>query len=162
MSNITISDNQLKTLISQICRDIMLTGYKPDYIVGLTRGGLVTATMISHYLDVPMHTLKISLRDHEFTESNCWMAEDAFNGKSILIVDDINDSGATFNYLMNDWRKSCLPNDEKWSNVWNNNVRFCVLVDNMSSKCNIKMDYVGMDNEYNDWVEFPWEKWWTK
>lgn len=166
MNTISIDDKKLKTLVSQICRDIMLTGFKPDYIVGLTRGGLVPATMISHYLDVPMHALRISLRDYEFTETNTWMAEDAFGldypKKNILIVDDINDSGSTFNFLMDDWKKSSMPNDERWNDVWNNNVRFCVLVDNMSSKCNVKMDYVGMDNEANIWVDFPWEKWWTK
>ena len=175
MSNIVIDNKKLKSLVSNICRDIMLTGYKPDYIVGLTRGGLVPATMISHYLDVPMHALKISLRDHEFTESNCWMAEDAFgyeysdapasdnSKKNILIVDDINDSGNTFNYLMDDWKTICLPNDDRWNDIWNNNVRFGVLVDNCSSRCNVKMDYVGMDNDTPDqWIEFPWEKWWAK
>ena len=28
------------------------------------------------------------------SESNAWMSEDAYNGKNILIVDDINDTGA--------------------------------------------------------------------
>ena len=166
MNTINIDNKKLKTLVSQICRDIMLTGFKPDYIIGLTRGGLVPATMISHYLDVPMHTLRISLRDFEFAEINTWMSDDAFGldypKKNILIVDDINDSGSTFNFLMDDWKKSSMPNDERWNDVWNNNVRFCVVVDNMSSKCNVKMDYVGMDNEANIWVDFPWEKWWTK
>jgi hypoxanthine-guanine phosphoribosyltransferase len=98
-------------------------------------------------------------------ESNLWMAEDAYNGKNILIVDDINDTGATFNWIMKDWASGCRPNDEKWKSVWNNNVRFAVLVDNLASKCDVKMDYVGMEinkAERDVWIEFPYEEWWSK
>jgi len=117
-----------------------------------------------------MHTLNVSLRDNRMgPESNLWMAEDAFGydpdipTPNILIVDDINDSGATFNWIMEDWRSGCLPNDPRWADVWNHNVKFAVLFDNMSSKCNIKMDYVGeeINKAENDvWIEFPWESWW--
>jgi len=40
-----------------------------------------------------------------------------------------------------------------------------VLVDNLASKCNVKMDYVGMEvnkAEKDVWIDFPWEDWWTK
>ena len=85
--------------------------------------------------------------------------------KEILIVDDINDTGATFNWIMEDWRSSCFPNDDTWDEVWNNNVKFAVVVDNLASKCNAKMDYVGreINKAENDvWVDFPWEDWWAK
>jgi len=98
------------------------------------------------------------------------MAEDAFGHnqefpKNILIVDDINDTGATFNWIMEDWPSGCFPNDDHWNYVWNKNVKFAVLVDNLASKCNVKMDYVGMEiNKAEDdvWVDFPWEDWWSK
>jgi hypoxanthine phosphoribosyltransferase len=81
-----------------------------------------------------METLKVSLRDSSGeSESNLWMAEDAFNGKNILIVDDINDTGATLDWIINDWQSSCLPDDSKWLNIWGNNVKIAVLVDNLSS-----------------------------
>lgn len=184
MNKHIISYNEFKNHISKICRDITQSNWRPDYIVGLTRGGLLPAVMISHYLDVPCETLKICLRDHQGSESNCWMAEDALgyiplenrkeNGgweslpskrKNILIVDDINDSGATLNWLMSDWQSSCLPKSENWNSVWNENVRFAVIVDNLSSKCNVKMDYCGFEinkAEEDVWIDFPYEEWWTK
>ena len=175
MNKLIINDAEFKGLVAKICRDITLTDWRPDYIVGLTRGGLLPAVMISQYFDIPCETLKISLRDGEECESNCWMAEDAFGYnaaeigdplcKNILVVDDINDQGSTLNWLMNDWQGSCLPGDPRWEHVWNQNVKFAVVVDNLSSKCNTKMDFVGMEvnkAENDVWIEFPYEEWWTK
>jgi len=160
-----IQFNEYKNLVSKICRDITFSGWKPDLVVGITRGGLLPAVMVSHWLDVKMNSLDISLRDGGDTVSNCGMAEDAYEGKKILIVDDINDTGATFNWIMNDWPSICFPDDEKWSDVWNDNVKFAVVVDNLASKCNVKMDFVGMEvnkAEKDVWIEFPYEEWWTK
>lgn len=164
-------------LVAQICRDIANSRWRPDYIVGITRGGLIPAVMISQYFEIPCETIKIQLRDGNECESNCWMAEDAFghqiydsmsssNGrKKILVVDDINDSGATLNWLMNDWKNSCFPDDKQWEEVWNNNVRFAVIFDNLASNCKVKMDYsaVEVNKAENDvWIDFPYEDWWSK
>ncbi len=194
MNKLIISQHELNGLVNKICRNILLSGWRPDYIVGITRGGLIPAVMISQYLNIPMHTLGVSLRDQLGSESNLWMAEDALGPnsrerfienpvdvagileaasdllesgtyKEILLVDDINDTGATFNWIMNDWRASCFPDDDSWDEVWNNNVKFAVLVDNQASKCDVKMDYSGMEinkAENDVWVDFPWEEWWTK
>ena len=139
--------------------------WHPDYIVGLTRGGLVPAVIMSNALDIPMHTLKVNLRDHvEGSESNLWMSEDAFGykqePKNILIVDDINDTGATLDWIINDWQSSCLPNDPKWLQVWGNNVRIAVLVDNLSSKFSRRVDYCAETinkAEEDVWIVYPWE-----
>jgi xanthine phosphoribosyltransferase len=155
----------MSNLVSKIARDITVSDWKPDYVVGLTRGGLIPAVMLSHYFSIPMHTLGVSLRDQLGGESNLWMAEDALDYKNILVVDDINDTGATFNWIVNDWKSSCFPDNPNWNNVWNQNVKFAVLVDNLSSDFQYRMDYVGMEinkAENNVWVDFPWEEWWAK
>lgn len=194
MNKLIINQQELNGLVSKICRDITLSDWRPDYIVGITRGGLIPAVMISQYLNVPMYTLKVSLRNGGEQESILWMAEDALgpypsekfvddendigalleaasdllensSHKQILLVDDINDTGATFNWIMDDWPSGCFPNDPSWEEVWNNNVKFAVLVDNQASKCNAKMDYSGMEinkAEKDVWVDFPWEDWWAK
>jgi hypoxanthine phosphoribosyltransferase len=97
VNKLIISNEQYKGLVNKICRDIVKSDWRPDYIVGLTRGGLLPAVMISQYFDIKMNSLDISLRDGGDCVTNCGMAEDAYEGKNILVVDDINDTGATIN-----------------------------------------------------------------
>jgi xanthine phosphoribosyltransferase len=153
----------------EILRQIHADAWRPDYVVGLTRGGLVPANLISQYLGCRMETLKVSLRDDTECESNLWMAEDAFGHemdqpKRILIVDDINDTGATLNYIREDWPSGCFPDNPRWTEVWGSNVRVAVLVDNESSKSEIPVSYSAVDinkAEQDSWIVFPWESWWS-
>ncbi len=149
----------VEDMISDIVQQIAVDGdnFKPDYVVGLTRGGLAPATMLSHYYQVPMHTLEIKLRDHSVEpESNKWMAQDAVDGKKILIVDDINDTGDTLAWIKQDWEKTGDVN-------WPANIRFATLVENEPSKFG-DVDYVSKfinKNENPQWIVFPWEEWWA-
>lgn len=191
MKKLLVSQRDLNKFVRKICCEIESSDWRPDYVVGLTRGGLIPAVMISEYFNLRCETLKISLRDSGECESNLWMAEDAFGyipaeerqnaefeithlpvkgdatdprrRKNILIVDDINDTGATINWLIKDWQSSCLPSDQAWNHVWNKNTRFAVLYDNAASECVVKMDYVGKEidkSKNNTWIDFPWESWW--
>ncbi len=140
--NKRISIGEVKNAVQEILRQMHLDNFRPDYVVGITRGGLLPAKMISHYLKVPMHTLDISLRDNVQggPESNLWMPCDAFGAvnpedvpvvknrwdatkrKNILIVEDINDSGATLSWIKDDWEASCFPDERNtWNVVWEKN-----------------------------------------
>ena len=166
MNKLILGQAEFNGLIAKICRDITLSKWRPDLIVGIGRGGLLPAVMISQYFDIKMNSLDISLRDGGDTVSNCGLASDAYDGMNILVVDDINDTGATFNWLMEDWRSSALPSAIRWNNdIWNKTVKFAVVVDNLSSQCKNKMDFTGIEvnkAENNVWIEFPYEEWWVK
>jgi hypoxanthine phosphoribosyltransferase len=159
------------SIVNQMYKD----NWRPDYIVGITRGGNVPATIISNMTGIRCEALKVSLRDDDSeSETNCWMAEDAFGyvgkdedrvtggplEKKILIVDDINDTGATFNWIKQDWPSGCLPDDPKWGTIWGNNVRFAVLTDNLSSEFTCCVNYccdTVNKAEEDVWLVYPWE-----
>ena len=165
----------------QIVTQMYADNWRPDYIVGITRGGNVPATILSNMLNVRCEALKVSLRDDSGDlgpESNLWMAEDAFGyvdldeqeilkcrwdigkRKKILVVDDINDTGATFNWIKQDWPSGCLPDeDNAWASVWANNVRFATLTNNDASEFDdVRYTCHEINKAEEDvWLVYPWE-----
>jgi hypoxanthine phosphoribosyltransferase len=171
MKKIFYSWKDVQGAVIDIARQLHQDDWRPDYIVGITRGGLIPATLLSQYLDTKMHTLGVSLRDSETgPESNLWMAEDAYGynredgvpaAKNILIVDDINDSGATIAWIKQDWQSGCLPNDARWDHVWGQNVRFATLSNNVGSKETVDYSVWEVSKAEEDcWLVYPWEDFW--
>lgn len=185
--NKELSWDNVTQLSQEICRQLTIDQWKPDYIIGLTRGGLAPAVMISYYFEVPMYTLKVSLRDNQLAdnESSLWMAEEAFGyvetlvkdetkvafsdvskRKKMLIVDDINDSGATFKWIKQDWESNCCGfiAQDTWKEVWGSSVRFATLVNNENSEFK-EVNYTAMSiNKLEDpvYIVYPWEAWWKR
>lgn len=159
MSKIFYNWNQIEIAVSELGNQITRSNWKPNYIVGISRGGLIPAVLLSQYLNIPMKPLLISLRDHVGSVSDATMAEDAVNLKNILIIDDINDTGETIAWLKQDWE--ALAYSENWIKIWGNNVRFGTINNNVGSKETVDY-YANLVNKTeNDlWVVYPWESWW--
>lgn len=159
MNKRKVTQEEFNKLISKVCRDVAVSNWRPNYVVGITRGGLVAAVMISKYLNIPMNTINEN-------ESNLWMAEDAFGYEkepmNILVVDDVNDSGQTFNWIKQDWRSGCLPSSIRWDEMWGTNVRFATVFNNSAS--DVEVTYTGEEinmTEDPTCLEFPYENWWA-
>ena len=127
----------------------------PDRIVGVSRGGLIAGTMLSHYFDVPFTALHWSTRDHTEREANLWLPEEAYNGQQILLVDDILDSGKTIEEICDNWEEAVasFPDASKMYD----NIRIVTL--HKRKSCTTEIDYYALEVE-DEWVVYPWEKWW--
>lgn len=120
---------------------------KFDCIIGITRGGLIPATYISHQLDIPMFTLDISTK--KSYKNNAVAYEHMIELITYdqiqvlpLIIDEINDSGDTFSML----------------NTFNSgryDFKYAALYERIGTK--FKADIVGAEVHHDLWVEFPWE-----
>ena len=171
MKKLYVSDIDIREYVNRISFQMYKDNWRPDYIVGITRGGSIPAVLLSQYLEIPMQSLDVSLRDGGSTVSNCGMAEDAFGYnaaevgdplcKNILVVDDINDQGSTIAWIKKDWQESCLPNDARWEHVWGQNVRFATLTNNLASKEDVDYSVWEVNKVEEDcWLVYPWEDFW--
>lgn len=142
------SSNDFIDDVDKIANEVIVSGIEIDYIVGITRGGLLPAVLLSHRLDVPMRTVswstfhKEQMREHAYD-----VADDICEGKKILLVDDILDSGRTITELLDDWE------------CGRDNIKIAVLLHNTNQS--IVPDYWGRQfNRANtpDWIDFWWEK----
>jgi|TARA_Y100000310_G_scaffold170672_1_gene170847 xanthine phosphoribosyltransferase len=162
MKTINYTWRNVEKGIQNIAMQMYENEWRPDYLIGITRGGLVPSVMLSHMTNIPMHTLCVQLGAEgldENTESNSWMAEDAYNNKKILIVDDINRGGDALSWIMNDWKEGCHPDDTlTWESVWHDNVKFASILMDPNSIVETDYYYEELDTETENWVTFPWEQ----
>ena len=73
---------------------------KFDLVIGISRGGIVPAAIISLYLGLPLEIIKLNFRDDsqkpKFSAPRLLSSIDFdFEGKRVLLVDDRSNSGAT-------------------------------------------------------------------
>ena len=131
--------NTIDELVKEVAN--RATSFKPTHIVGVTRGGLIPAVMLSHSFDLPMETLGVSFRDNRATHHTKFKPID---DARYLIVDDINDSGTTFKVVSDIFR--------------NRRLIFATSALINKEKSGFDVDFYGEMFYHDDWINFPWEK----
>ena len=163
--HIYYSNEELKGDVSAICQQIANTTFKPDLIVGIARGGLIPAVMLSHYYEAPMMPLNLSLRDGKVdaTVGYTDLLQHIVSGKNILIVEDICDSGMTFRKVF-DQIGLAQESEPKEFISWQERVKTATLWHNISQDT-FECDFVGREISRADderWIIFPFEDWWKR
>jgi hypoxanthine phosphoribosyltransferase len=136
--------------IETLARLIEADSWRPDFLVGIGRGGLVPAVYLSHRTGLPLLTVDHSTGDHGFgAELLEKVAAKIGAGQNILIVDDINDSGGTINFL----RAAIEAQVDAPERL-----RVAVLVHNVRSRARAEYHGSEIDREEDkSWYVFPWE-----
>ncbi len=117
-----------------------------SYIVAPSRGGLLPGIILSHELQKEVIPIQWSTRDGTKKEHKENIVQDLKIGKTILLVDDINDSGKSFIGLLDDWEAH--KNKGK--------VIKTSILQRYSTK--LSSDYYSRFIDNDNWVYFPWEK----
>jgi uncharacterized protein len=137
-----LTDNDVKRYVSAIINQMARASFRPDIVIGISRGGVVPALLVSHYFDCECY-----IRNKEDT-----LFEKEFFQRSILVIDDINDSGNTLTAV----------NHELYQDLELRDIKYATLINNESSAFTV--DFSGADFnrfEQSDWFVFPWEDWWS-
>ena len=124
-------DKQVSNLASQINSN---TGIEVDYVVGIPRGGLILAVMLSHKLGIKHMTVDYL----EKLEEDIMMPNFDINKRKILIVDDISDSGQTLKTYKQQGHTTATLD-----------VRNTTIT---------KPDFYCNWLENTDWIVYPWER----
>lgn len=72
-----------------------------DFVVGVSRGGLIPAALIATRIDKPLVAVYIDKKDQVYLDRKGWI-----RGKRILLVDDIVRTGKTFRKMLALLKKS--------------------------------------------------------
>lgn len=124
--------------------------WRPDHIVGIGRGGLVPGAYLSHRTGISLLSVDHSSGVPGFADDLLAKVAASLNdGRNILLVDDINDSGNTIQALRGAIaRHGGAPE----------RLRVAVLIDNQSSVAEVDYRARTIDRASDKrWFVFPWE-----
>ncbi len=144
MKKSIISVDEINYALKEIVKQIDISGFNPEIIVSINRGGCIPGVYLSHFLNKPHKMVDIKSTDNLKISVNTLK-----KFKSALIIDDINDTGKTFTVVK-----------ETFDNT-NADIRYAALINNISSKT--KIEYHGQiinKKENPIWYVFPRENWW--
>ena len=150
-----IAQAQFVADIRALAARLAADAWKPDFIIGIGRGGLVPAVFLSHATGLPMLSVDYSSQVEEFADvallklARRTRPTEGGGGERLLFLDDINDSGRTIVQLRTRLREGGAAAGH---------VRFATLIDNISSAETVDYHARTIDRrETKDWFIFPWE-----
>lgn len=139
---------EMRSLSEDVAKKIISSGFRPDYIVAIVRGGMVPAMNLSDILGVyDVLTLRVrhwgatAVKNKKAVLDIPLSAD--IEGKRILLVDDLTDTGDSIKLALE--HLGCMRPAE---------VRSAVLIHKSSSS--VVPDYYAEKEEEWKWIIFPW------
>lgn len=143
-----VTFDEVYEMVRSVAEEVKSSGYKPEMIIGLTRGGWFPARLMCDFLGI---TDLVSLKVEHWIETGQTKDEATIkyplvanlNGKKILVVDDITDTG-----------KSLTASTEYLIQFNPKEMRAAVMQYIPSSE--FKPDYFSQEVKVWTWFIYPW------
>jgi len=139
---------QFQRLARKLALAIVESGFHPDLIVAIARGGLAPARIVADYLGI-MNVVSFRIEHYRGSERapqaiirNPLSAE--ITGRRVLLIDDVSDSGETFEMALRHLRER-LPTAE---------IRTAALHHKTASR--FVPDYFAIKVVKWRWITYPW------
>ncbi len=138
--------NQIYDMLLDQAQKIQGDGYKPDIIIGIARGGIVSARILSDLLEVPdLATIQIEYyadiaqTKQEPVLKQCIQTQ--LTDKKALLVDDVSDSGKSLQLAKNHLQQGAKE------------IKTATLY--AKPQTITKPDYY--EKQTSHWIVFPWD-----
>jgi hypoxanthine phosphoribosyltransferase len=141
-----LSWNEVEDAIEKLSRKIISSGFSPDYIIGVTTGGLFPLAFLAKRLKINTILTVSAKKSKSKVVSIKHLPKVDLKNKKILLVDEIAESGRTLKKISEMLRKEYSVSDLKIATLAAN-----------KDVCEFWPDYY-IIIEKGDWVIFPWEK----
>ena len=142
-----LSWDQIYDLCLELSNSIKRSGFKPDALVAIGRGGWVPGRLISDFLGIrELYSVKAEYWEVAETKDEAIITQPInvdVKGKKLLVIDDVADTGKTLNVVVAHLRKAGA--DE---------VRTAVLQYKKTSE--FSPDYAAQILKTWVWVVYPW------
>ena len=146
-----LDHNTMNNYYSEVVRQMTNSGFIPDVVIAPMRGGADFGIKLSNYYNIPFIPIIWQTRDGKERDVDSYVSIlHEWRDSSILLVDDICDSGKTLNELI------ALADVELLAEF-----RVAVAIENLES--DVQIDYSAREiirSEEEQWFIFPWEDWW--
>jgi len=145
-----LSWEDIENITDKLADKIKATGFKPDYVIGITTGGLIPLYFLAKKLDDIDNILTISATSYDKDRKKdlkiLYLPKIDLSGKKILLIDEIAETGDTLKNISDIIIKQYKVGELKTVTLGVN-----------KDKCKFYPDFYAVE-EQGDWTVFPWEK----
>lgn len=169
VTKVNYTFQEINSLAETVSTKIKNSKIKFDVILCLGRGAMIPSRLISEYAgihDIEYINIKCYNHENKITRVDCENKDLDFyyrlNGKNILLVDDVFDSGTTINYIMKeiainvDMTKTRIHSATLFQNKVkkpNNLIQDATLYPSVKQATY----YANLYSSDEQWIVFPWE-----
>ena len=133
----------------ELADKIKASGFKPDYIIGITTGGLIPLYFLAKKLNLD-NILTVSASSYEKDKQKkleiTYVPDRDLSNKKVLLVDEIVETGVSLKGVVEALTKKCNIGELKTATLAVN-----------EDTCKFFPDFYAV-SVHGEWLVFPWEQ----